>query len=148
MYKGTRPTDDNLAKTAEVLASKTEGSITSDIALELRALYWVSDVAALLSEHIGSQAVDDAIGRLRQYAESTYRAIDDQFRPRLGNEDLTVLADWGAGSRFAEPLLSPLIEQEPDDEWREDLLPLEWTGSDESSQQIWAFTLLRWTTTF
>ena len=127
MYKGTRPTDDNLAKTAEVLASKTEGSITSDIALELRALYWVSDVAELLSEHIGSQAVDDAIGRLRQYAESTYRAIDDQLPAENRDEELTILADWGTGSSFAEPLLSALIEQEPDDEWREDLLP---TGMD------------------
>ena len=123
MYKGARPTDDNLAKTAEVMASKTEGSMTSDVALELRALYWVSDVAALLSEHIGSQAVDDAIGRLRRYAESTYRAIDDQLPAENRAEDLTVLADWGVGSRLAEPLLSALIEQEPDDEWREDLRP-------------------------
>ena len=123
MYKGTRPTDDNLAKTAEVMANKTRGSMTSDIALELRALYWVSDVAALLSEHIGSQTVDDAIGRLRRYAESTYRAIDDQLPAEDRAEDLTALADWGVGSRLAEPLLSVLIEQEPDDEWREDLLP-------------------------
>ena len=123
MYRGTRPTDDNLAKTAEAMASKTEGSMSSNIALELRALYWVSDVAALLSEHIGSQAVDDAIGRLRRYAESTYRAIDDQLPAENRAEDLTVLTDWGVGSRLAEPLLSALIEQEPDDEWRKDLRP-------------------------
>ncbi len=123
MYKGTRPTDHNLARTAEVMANNTEGSMTSDIALELRALYWVSDVAALLSEHIGSQAVDDAIGRLHRYAESTYRAIDDRLPAENRAEDLTVLADWGVGSRLAEPLLSALIEQERDDEWREDLRP-------------------------
>ena len=123
MYKGTRPTDDNLSKTAEVIADKTEGSMTSDIALELRALYWVSDVAALLSEHIGSQAVDDAIVRLRRYAELAYRALDDQLPAETRAEDLTVVADWGVGSRLAEPLLSTLIEQEPDDEWREDLRP-------------------------
>ena len=123
MYQGTRPTDDNLAKTAEVMASKPEGSMASDIALELRALYWVSDVAALLSEHIGSQAVDDAIGRLCRYAESTYRTIADQFPAGNRAEELTVLADWGVGSRLAEPLLSALILQEPDDEWREDLRP-------------------------
>ena len=123
MYKGTRPTDDNLAKTAGVIADKTEGSMRSDIALELRALYWVSDVAALLSEHMGSRAVDDAIGRLHRYAESTYRALDDQLPAESRAEDLTVVADWGVGSRLAEPLLSTLIEQEPDDEWREDLRP-------------------------
>ena len=123
MYKGTRPTGDNLAKTAEAMANKNEGLMTSYIALELRALYWVSDVAALLSEHIGSQAVDDAIGRLRRYAEMTYRAIDDRLPAENRAEDLTVLADWGVGSRLAQPLLSALIEQEPDDEWREDLRP-------------------------
>ena len=32
-----------------------------------------------------------------------------------------MLADLGVGARLAEPLLSALIEQEPDDEWREDL---------------------------
>ena len=31
------------------------------------------------------------------------------------------MADLGVGARLAEPLLSALIEQEPDDEWREDL---------------------------
>ena len=123
MYKGTRPTDDNLARTAEVIANNTEGSVTSDIALELRALYWVSDVAALLSEHIGSLAVDDAISQLRRYAESTYRVIDNKLPVEDRAEDLTILADWGAGSRLAEPLLSALIKQEPDHEWREDLLP-------------------------
>ena len=123
MYKGTRPTDDNLTKTAEVIANNSEGTVTSDIALELRALYWVSDVAALLSEHIASQAVDDAIGRLRRYAEMTYRAIEDQLPAENRAEDLTILADWGVGSRLAEPLLSALIAQEPDDEWREDLRP-------------------------
>lgn len=122
MYKGTRPTDDHVSKTAEVMA-KAEGSMTSVIALELRALYWASDVAALLSEHIGSQAVDDSIGRLHLYAESTYHAIDAQLPAENRAEDLTVLADWGVGSRLAEPLLSTLIEQEPDDEWREDLRP-------------------------
>ncbi len=123
MYKGTRPTDDNLARAAEVVANKTEGSMTSSITLKLRALYWVSDVAALLSEHIGSQAVDDAIRRFHLYAESTYRAIEYQLPAENRAEDLTVLADWGVGSRLAEPLLSALIEKEPDDEWREDLRP-------------------------
>ncbi len=91
MCKGTRPTDDNPAKTAEVMANKIEGSMTSDIALELRALYWASDVEALLSEHIDSQAVDDAIGRLHRYAELTYRALDDQFSAETRVEDLRTL---------------------------------------------------------
>ena len=121
MYHGARPSNDNLAKMAETLADGIEASNTADIALELRALYWVSDVAALLPEHIGDKAVDGVIGRLRRYAEATYRTIDDQFPAENRTDDLTVLADLGVGARFAEPLLSALIEQESDDEWREDL---------------------------
>ena len=121
MYHGARPSSDNLAKIAETLADEIEGSSAADIGLELRALYWVSDIAALLSEHIGDRATDDAIEQLRRYAEATYHTIDDQFPADSRAEDLNSLADWGVGSRLAEPLLSALIEQEPDEEWREDL---------------------------
>ena len=121
MYHGARPSNDNLAKMAETLADEIEGSNTADIALELRALYWVSDIAALLSEHIGDKAMDGAIGRFHRYAKATYRTIEDQFPAETRAEDLTVLADLGVGACLAEPLLSALIEQEPDDEWREDL---------------------------
>ena len=61
--------NDNLAKMAETLADEIEGSNTADIALELRALYWVSDIAALLSEHIGDKAMERghrAIAPVRQ----------------------------------------------------------------------------------
>ena len=121
MYQGARPSSDNLAKIAETLADEIEGSDAADIAIELRALYWVSDIAALLAEHIGDRATDEVIGQLRRYAEATYRTIDDQFPAENRSEDLTVLADWGAGSRLAEPLLSALAEQETDEGWREGL---------------------------
>ena len=121
MYRGARPSNDNLSKTAEVLADKIEGSNASDIALELRALYWVSDVAGMLAEHVGAEAVEDAIGRLHKYAEAVYRIIEDHFPAEALAKDLTVLADMGVGARIANPLLAALIEQETDDEWREDL---------------------------
>ena len=121
MYDGARPSNDNLTKLAETLAEHIEGSDTANIALELRALYWVSDVAELLAEHIGDAAVDEVIGRLRKYSEETYRIIDDQFPAQDRPADLTVLADLGVGARVAEPLLSALIERESDIEWREDL---------------------------
>ena len=121
MYHGTRPSDDNLARIAETLADRIEGSIAANISLELRSLYWISDVATLLGEHVGVEAVSEVIGRLHRYAEETYRIIDDQFPVENRIEDLLVLADLGVGARLAEPLLSALIEQEPDDEWREDL---------------------------
>lgn len=121
MYHGARPSSDNLAKIAETLADEIEGTDAADFAVELRALYWVSDVAELLAEHIGNQATDEVIGQLRRYAEATYCTIDDQFPTENRSEDLTMLADWGVASYLAEPLLSALIEQETDEGWREDL---------------------------
>ena len=89
--------------------------------LELRALYWINDVGSLLAEHIGAEAVDEAIGRLHRYAEATYRIIEDQFPAEDRAANLTVLADLGVGARLVNPLLTALIGQESDDEWREDL---------------------------
>ena len=63
----------------------------------------------------------EAVGRLHRYAEATYRIIEDQFPAEDRAANLTVLADLGVGARLATPLLTALIEQEPDDEWREDL---------------------------
>ena len=123
MYRGARPSDDNIVKMAEALAAKIEDADTASVALELRALYWVSDVAALLAKHIGAEAIDEAIGRLCQYAEETYWEIDEQFPTENRAADLTVLADLGTGARLAYPLLSALIEQESDGEWRKHLRP-------------------------
>ena len=121
MYHGARPSNDNLVKIAKALADKIKGSTTSGIVLELRALYWISDVASLLAEHIEAEAVDETIGRLHRYAEATYRIIEDQFPVEDRAANLTVLADLGVGARLANPLLTALIGQESDDEWREDL---------------------------
>ena len=121
MYHGARPSDDNIKNIADVLAGEIEGSDVASIARELRALYWVSDVADMLAEYIANDAVDEAIRRLHQYAEVAYDVIDDQFPVEDREESLAVLADLGAGARIAEPLLSSLIEQEPYEEWREDI---------------------------
>ncbi len=121
MYDGARPTNDNLARIAKVLADKIEGSTTSGIALELRALYWISDIAGLLVEHLEAKVVDEAIGRLHRYAAATYSTIEQQFPTEERAAGLTVLADLGVGAGLANPLLAALIEHEPDDEWREDL---------------------------
>ena len=71
MYQGTKPSDDNIVKIANALAGGSENPDASAITRELRALYWISDVAALLAEHIGVEAVGAAINRLRRYAEQT-----------------------------------------------------------------------------
>ena len=123
MYRGTRPSNDNLAKLAQALADNIEGSTERDIALELRSLYWITDIVGLLAEHIGAAEADDAIGRLHRYSRATYRLIEDYFPVEDRGEILTVLADLGVGARLAEPLLTALEDEEPDEDWREDLLP-------------------------
>ncbi len=123
MYQGVRPSNDNLTQVATVLADGIEGSNVSDVALELRTLYWISDVAGLLAEHIGREAVEEAIERLRRYTGATYCIIEDWLPAEDRIADLTVLADLGSGARLASPLLEALIEQEPDENWREDLRP-------------------------
>ena len=121
MYHGARPSNDNLEKIAKALADNVEGSNKSGIALELRALYWISDINGLLAEHIGSEAVDEAIGRLHRYAEAAYHIIGNQLLNEHRVDHLTVLADLGVGARLANSVLAALIEEERDDEWREDL---------------------------
>ena len=121
MYHGSRPSDDNLKNIAEVLADNIEGSTASSIALELRALYWISDMGSLLAERIGAEAVVEAIRRLHLYAGASFRIIEDQLPSEERAKSLTVLADLGVGARLAEPLLATLTEHEADDEWRKDL---------------------------
>ena len=121
MYRGARPSDDNIVKIAKVLANRIKGSSAASIALELRALYWVSDVADMLAEHIGGETVGEAIGRLHRYAEAAYRIIGEQIPAENCEETLTALADLGANARVAKGVLSALIAQETDEEWREDL---------------------------
>ena len=121
MYQGARPSNDNLTEIAAVLADKIDESTEPGIALELRALYWVSDVADLLSKHVGVGSVEEIIGRLRRYAAASFHLIEDQFLAEERTDKLAVLADLGANARIAEPLLRALIQQEPDAEWQEDL---------------------------
>ena len=121
MYQGARPSNDNLTKIATVLAGKTNGSTEQGTALELRALYWISDVAGILAEHTGVEAVEEIIGRLQAYAGASYRLIKDRFPVEERAAKLAVLADLGVNARIAETLLEALIQQEPDAEWQEDL---------------------------
>ena len=86
-----------------------------------------------MAEQIGAEAVDNVIWRLRRYAESTYRIIENQSPTKDRAADLIVLADLGIGARLANPLLAGLIEHEPDDEWREDLRS---TGIDSVSRVL------------
>ena len=121
MYRGARPTNAHLADMARILADGIVGTTEPALERDLRALYWVSDVAALLAEHIGPEAVEEAVGRLRRYAEAAHSLINDHFPLEDRVANLTALADLGSGARVAEPLLLALVQLEGDPEWREDL---------------------------
>ena len=121
MYHGARPSDDNIVKIGSALAGMSSLSDATSMVQELRALYWISDVVAMLAEHIGAEAVNAAVDRLRRYAEEAYRVIDSAIPAEGRQQTLTLLLDLGVNCRYAKPLLSALADREPDHEWREDL---------------------------
>ena len=130
LYRGVRPHDDNLAKIASTLASGSEPSANETILRELRLLYWISDIAESLSEHIGGEASDDIVVRLHDYTSQVYLKINSDSRFNMRLTDIEELAARGSRSPLASPLLSQLQEQETDDEWKEDLYAAgsDWIG--------------------
>lgn len=121
MYRGARPSDDNIMKLGERLGGRGGLPDIPSLIRELRALYWVSDVADLLAEHIGAEAVDAAVRRLRRYTEEAYLMIFCQVPDEKRSTTLIALAEMGVNCRHAKPLLSGVIAQEADPEWGEDL---------------------------
>ena len=127
MYKGARPTDENLSRIAGILATESDPSERDRILLELRRLYWTSDVAGILERYLGAEVVSDLLGRMQTYVSRACQLIDDRIAPEARCEVLEELATLGVHSEFADSLLSALATQELDDDWRRDL---EAAGSD------------------
>ncbi|MDE2930436.1 MAG: hypothetical protein OXQ27_05870 [Chloroflexota bacterium] len=127
LYHGARPSDENLARIATALASKSEPSERNRLVRDLRALYWISDVAEILEQFIGTEAVGEIVGQLRRYASLVYRFIDEETFTEPRPTVFANLVKLGAHSRFAGLLLTALINSEPNDVWKEDLLA---AGSD------------------
>ena len=121
VYDGARPTDDNLAGIASVLAPDIEADERNRLLRELRRLYWVSDVAEVLGGFIGIDAMDEIISRLHRYASLLYEAINERMDAAVKPDALGSLAAVGAHSEFSKGLLEALIPDEPDEEWQEDL---------------------------
>lgn len=127
LYHGTRPSDENLARIATALASKSEPSERDSLVCDLRALYWISDIAGILEQFIETETVDEISRQLRRYVSLVYRFIDEEIIADAPPAVFADLVTLGAHSRFAEPLLTALVSGEPDNEWKEDLLA---AGSD------------------
>ena len=121
LYNGVRPSDANLVKIAKALAPGIEAAEGRQLLRELRRLYWASDLAEVLAQHIGAEAVGDILERLRQYATLVHRIIDDGTIVQIDQTDLIELATLGHRSPLAQPLLAALHSSESDQEWRADL---------------------------
>lgn len=122
MYKGARPTDGNLVGVAESLTPEDDPGERDRILLELRRLYWTSDVTGILERHLGTEVVSEILGRVSTYASLACRLIDERIGSETRADVLSELATLGTHSEFAGPLLSALAANESDDDWRNDLL--------------------------
>ncbi len=116
LYDGVRPSNNNLIGIAKALTPAGKASESKVLLRELRRLYWASDLAELLAQHIGAQAVTDIAGRLRRYATQLHGSIG-----QVDQTDLVELATLGHRSPLAQPLLTALHSNESDEEWRAEL---------------------------
>lgn len=127
MYHGVRPRDEHLAKIASVLSSGTDTAVGAVMLRELRLLYWLSDIARNLAEHIGQDAVDDITLHLHKYTSQIHGFINAGSEFNFDPSSLEELAAQGSRSPLAQPLLAQLANSEDDQEWEDDLLA---AGSD------------------
>ena len=121
LYNDVRPSNNNLTGIAKALTPASRASEGKVLRRELKRLYWASDLAELLAEYIGTEAVADVVRRLRQYVTLAHRIIDDGTIGQVDQTDLIELATLGHRSPLAQPLLAALHSSESDDEWRTDL---------------------------
>ena len=127
VYRDSRPSNKNLRNIAGVLAKEGESHERTQMLRELRRLYWASDVAVALGEYVGTESVAEIVQRLRSYASFVYSYIEDYIDAGVRPAALADILALGVGSRFSEPLLTGLANNESDNEWKEDILA---AGSD------------------
>ena len=121
VYHGVRPFDERLMRIAKALGSKGEHSEWHEIARELRRLYWTGDVAGVVKEFIGTEAVGQIIGRMGRYATLLYGIIEDKVDSETRAADLADIGTLGVHSRLSETLLNALSSHESDVEWKQDI---------------------------
>ena len=126
--RGSRPHSKNLRNIAKALTKDGDSDGRVRVLRELRRLYWASDLAVVLGDYIGTDAVAEIVGHLKHYATRFYDSIEDQIEAKARPSALTDLLSLGAESRFSEPLLRALADTETDNDWREDILAAGRTG--------------------
>ena len=121
VYRGARPSDENLAKIGKALASDDDPRECELVVRDLRRLYWFSEVVGILGEYVGTAAVQDTVHRLRRYVSQVYLTIGDESISKPRPADLAELAIRGISAPLAQPLLSALVSYESDDKWKKDI---------------------------
>ena len=121
LYDGARPTDEHLANIAKALGCEADPDEHSGVLRELRRLYWVSDVAGVLGGFIGTDAMDEIIGRLHRYVALLFAAIDERIDWAVRSDVLGSLAAVGTHSEFSAGLFAAVVSHEADEEWQKDL---------------------------
>ena len=121
VYQNVRPSDENLVKIGRTLAGGDDPYRGELLVRDLRRFYWISDIAELLGEHIGAEAVEEILARLHRYAAQAYSAINNNCSAERSPANLAELAGLGADSGLARRLLAGMVKAESDDKWQEDL---------------------------
>ena len=117
-----RPSDEKLAKIGRALASNGDPLAGEPIVRDLRRLYWLSEIAQVLGEHIGSDAAANIVVRLQRYVSLSCLALKDESAAQPRPSDLEELMAVGVYAPFAQPLLAALAKSESDDDWKDDLM--------------------------
>ena len=122
VVRGARPHGKNLRSIAKALTKDSDSHGRAQVLLELRRLYWASDLVAVLGEHIGTESVAEIVERLKCYATLACDSMEDCIEEEDRPSALAGILSLGAGSRHSERLLDALASTETDKEWEEDIL--------------------------
>ena len=124
---GSRPHTKNLRNLAKALAKVGDSDERARTFRELRRLYWASDLAELLGEHVGTEAAADIVQHLKSYAALVCDSLENDFNEESRPAALADILALGTGSKFSDPLLNAIAGNETDDEWISDIMA---AGSD------------------
>ena len=109
LYEGALPGDGNLRKIGKALASRKSDGDAARTTRDLRLLYWVSEVAAVLAEHVGEEVVADLLQRFHRYAIQVYRiAAGEDAESVAARRSPRPYAPWRRISARPSPFGGPL----------------------------------------
>ena len=125
MYQNVRPSNPNIEKIAEIIASQADSPTSAEVTARLKIFYWFSDIANLLGKHIGPDQLPEIIQKLQEYSIFTYSCMEVMSDGESDKDSFSDLLWFGCQSSFAKIFLPQLADLESDAEWREDL---KWAG--------------------